>query len=153
MRSAIVLVLTLILPACAYVPTDAFVQVSRVQLTARDGGAVYYGTIKRELPAIVSMTVEVDRRVYTGNFELTSANTTFGLYAVYGPRDAAPKTAETRSRTNYTKAILSSADSRNLTCDFTDVGGKDASGLCVDDAQRVFDVILSQPPGVQANPA
>jgi hypothetical protein len=139
MRSSVIPVLTLILSGCAYLPTE----VSRMQMTARDGGTVYSGTIKRELPAVVNITVEIDRRIYSGNFELTRPNATFGLYRVYGPRDAAPKTAQALSRTNHTKAILSSSDNRILTCDFTDDGGTEASGLCVDDARRVYDVILS----------
>jgi hypothetical protein len=143
MRAAIVILWTLIATGCAYVPTDTFVEALRVQLTARDGGAVYYGTLKRESPAVVKMTVEVDRRVYLGTFQLTSGNTTFGLYERYGPRDAAPKTAETLAHTNFSKAVLSSTDNRVLQCDFTDVGGTAAGGLCVDEAQRVYDVIFS----------
>ncbi len=143
MRSSIALVLASILSGCAYVPTDSFVQVSRVQMTARDRGTIYYGTIRRELPAVVNITVEVDRRTYSGNLELTFPNETFGLYALYGPRDAAPKSAEVLRQTNYTKAILSSTDQRLLTCDFTDNGGKEVNGLCVDEARRVYDVILN----------
>jgi hypothetical protein len=144
MRSSIALVLASILWGCAHMPTDTFVQVSRMQMTVRDGGAVYYGTLNRSLSAnVVNMTVEVDRRVYTGLFELTLPNETFGLYALYGPRDAAPKTAQALSRTNYSKAILSSTEQRLLTCDFTDEGGKEARGLCVDEAKRVYDVILN----------
>jgi hypothetical protein len=140
MRSTIVLVLTLIFAGCAYQPTN----VSRIQMTARDGGAVYYGIVKRNLPAVVNITVEVDRRVYSGNFELTHANETFGLYVVYGlPRDAAPATLQPSARTNYTRAILSSSDQHILRCDFIDDGGRDAKGLCVDDGSRVYDVTMS----------
>ena len=139
MRAAAVIVLTLIASGCAYLPTG----LSQVQLTARDGGAVYYGSVKREGLALVSMTVEVDRRVYRGNVELTNPNTTFGLYQRYGARDAAPVTGAVLARTNFTKAILTSTDNRLLNCDFTDVAGTNAGGLCVDDAQRVYDVIFS----------
>jgi hypothetical protein len=140
MRSAIVLVLTVIVAGCAYMPTN----VTRIQMTARDGGTVYSGIIKRTLPAVVNITVEVDRRVYYGNFELTYPNETFGLYQVYGlPRDAAPATAQPSSRTNYSRAILSSSDQRILRCDFTDDAGRDARGLCVDEASRVYDVTMS----------
>lgn len=139
MRAAIVIVLALISTGCAYLPTG----LSQVQLTARDGGAIYYGSVRREGLALVSMTVEVDRRIYLGNVELTSANTTFGLYQRYGARDAVPTTGAALARTNFTKAILSSTDSRVMNCDFTDVAGKNAGGLCVDEAQRVYDVIFS----------
>ena len=139
MRAAIVIFLSLISTGCAYLPTG----ISQVQLTARDGGAVYYGSVRREGLALVSMTVEVDRRTYLGNMELTSANSTFGLYQRYGSRDAAPTTAVNLRYTNFTKALLSSTDNRVMTCDFTDVAGKDAGGLCVDEAQRVYDVIFS----------
>ena len=139
MRAAIVLLLATVFSGCAYLPTG----ISQVQLTARDGGAVYYGAVRREGLALVSMTVEIDRRFYLGNIELTSANTTFGLYQQYGARDAEPMSAETLRRTNFTKAVLTSTDNRNMTCDFTDVAGTDAHGLCVDQAQRVYDVIFS----------
>ena len=139
MRSAISSLLTLILWGCAYLPPE----VSSLQVTARDGGLVYYGTIKHELPAVVTITVEVDRRVYSGRFELTGANETFGFYRAYGPPDAVPRTAQDLSRTNYTRAILSSSDYRILRCDFTDTGGRQANGVCVDDARRVYDVVLS----------
>jgi hypothetical protein len=139
MRAAIVIFLTLISTGCAYLPTG----ISQVQLTARDGGAVYYGSVRREGLALVSLTVEVDRRIYGGNLELTSPNTTFGLYQRYGSRDAAPITAANLKYTNFTKALLSSTDNRIMNCDFTDVAGTNAGGLCVDEAQRVYDVIFS----------
>ena len=138
MRALIMPVLTLILAGCAYMPSE----VTRMQMTARNNGTVYYGTINRELPRVVNITVEVDRRVYSGSLELTRPNEISGLYRVYGARDAAPKSAPALSQTNYMRALLSSSDKRVLTCDFTDYGGKDASGLCVDEAQRVYDVIL-----------
>jgi len=139
MRAAIVIFLTLMSTGCAYLPPG----LSQVQLTARDGGAVYYGSVRREGLALVSMTVEVDRRIYLGNVELTSANTTFGLYQRYGARDAAPATGAALARTNFTRAILSSTDNRVMNCDFTDVAGWNAGGLCIDEAQRVYDVIFS----------
>jgi len=139
MRAAIVIFLTLISTGCAYLPTG----LSQVQLTARDGGTVYYGSVRREGLALVSMTVEVDRRIYLGNVELTRANSTFGLYQRYGARDAAPATGAALARTNFTKAILSSTDNQTMNCDFTDVAGTNAGGLCVDEAQRIYDVIFS----------
>jgi hypothetical protein len=139
MRAVAVIVLTLIGGGCAYLPTG----LSQVQLTARDGGAVYYGSVRREGLALVSMTVEVDRRVYLGNVELTNPNTTFGLYQRYGARDAAPAAGAVLARTNFSKAILSSTDNRVMNCDFTDVAGTNAGGLCVDDAQRVYEVVFS----------
>ncbi len=139
MRLSLVLVPALLLAGCAYLPVDA----TRVQLTARDGGTLYQGTIKRVLPAVVTITVEVDRRIYSGNLEVTFSNETFGLFAAYAPRDAAQKTAQELALTTYTKAILSSSDQRVLKCDFTDTGGNDAVGLCVDESKRVYDVKLS----------
>jgi len=124
---------------CAYLPTG----LSQVQLTARDGGTVYYGAVRREGLALVNLTVEVDRRIYAGNLELTRPERTLGLYELYGPRDAAPRTAAELARTNFSKAILSSTDNRILKCDFTDVGGTNAGGLCIDDSRRVYDVIFS----------
>ncbi len=138
MRSAAVLLLTSIFGGCAYLPTT----VSQMHMTARDG-ATYHGAVQYAGLAVVTITVEVDRRLFRGNVEPTTSNTTFGLYRLHGPRDAAPKAAEILARTNYTRAILSSTDNRILTCDFTDVGGPGAGGLCVDDSNRIYDVIFS----------
>jgi hypothetical protein len=132
-------VLTLVFAGCAYLPPG----LSQVQLTARDGGTVYYGAVRLEGLALVNLTVDIDRRIYAGNLELTRPNATLGLYERYGPRDAASRPAETLAHTNFSKAILSSTDHRMLRCDFTDVAGKNAGGLCIDDAQRIYDVIFS----------
>jgi hypothetical protein len=139
-RAAILSIL--LVASCAYTPID----VSELQLTARDGGAVYYAGLRRDSPAVISITAEIDRRTYTGKLELTDANATFGLHQLYGPRDAAPAPAAALARTNFMKAILSSTDNRVLTCDFTDVGGRNAAGLCVDDTKRLYDVIFTGPP-------
>lgn len=139
MRAAFLSVPTLLFTACAYLPPG----LSQAQLSARDGGVTYNGSLRREGLAIVKLRVEIDRRVYEGNVELTRPNETFGLYALYGARDAAPKSPETLGWTNYSRAILSSSDNRVLKCDFTDFAGKNAGGLCVDEAQRVYDVIFS----------
>ncbi len=139
MRAVLLSVLILLFSGCAYLPTG----LSQMQLTARDNGGIYYGSIRREGLALVSMTVEIDRRTYFGNLELTRPNETHGLYRRYGGRDAEPKTPDVLAHTNYTIAVLSSTDNKVLKCDFTDVGGKNAGGLCVDEAQRVYDVVIS----------
>ena len=139
MRIPLLLVLAAVVSGCAHLPENT----SQLQLTSRASGQVYFGTIRRVLPAVVTITLEVDRRTYTGNYELTAPNATFGLYDVYGPGDAAPKSAQTLSATIYTRAILSTSDRRIMNCDFTDVGGKDARGICVDEGRRVYDVVLS----------
>ena len=138
MRAAGILLLTFVFGGCATLPNT----VTQMRMTARDG-AMYEGTVRYTGLAVVTITVEIDRRLFLGNAELTTANTTFGLYRLYGPRDAAPKTADTLSRTNYTRAILSSTDNRIINCDFTDVGGATASGLCIDDSKRVYDVVFN----------
>ena len=135
---AVLLSLTIVLLAgCAYMPPD---NSKRVQVSARDGGVVYHGYMARPSPAVIKLTVEIERRVYEDNLELTQANNTFGLYERYGARDAAPKTAEALDRTNYMRAILSSSDRQILRCDFTDISGRNAGGICVDSVQRVYDV-------------
>ena len=139
MRIPFLLVLAATLASCAYLPEYA----SQLQLTSRSEGKVYFGTIRRVLPAVVTITLEIDRRTYTGKFESTAPNATFGLYEVYGPPDAPPKSAQALSSTNYTRAILSTSDRRIMNCDFTDVGGMDARGICVDEGRRVYDVVLS----------
>jgi hypothetical protein len=138
MRSLLIFVLILIVAGCAAIPGGY----SQMQLTTRDGGRVYYGTIGRELP-LVTITVDIDRRIYSGTLERTGPNATYGLYSVYGMGDAATKSAPELSNTNYTKAILSTFDNRTLTCDFTDNRGQDVRGLCIDEARRVYDVVLS----------
>ena len=51
MRAASVILLTLISTGCAYVPTDTFVEALRLQLTARDGGAVITRTFTPPRPS------------------------------------------------------------------------------------------------------
>lgn len=137
MRAVTLGLLILVFAGCAYMPPD---NSKRLQITARDGGVVYYGYMARENPAVVKLTFEIERRVFEGNLELTQPNNTFGLYERYGPRDAAPKPPEVLDRTNYMRAILSSSDRQILRCDFTDVHGRNAGGICVDGQQRIYDV-------------
>ena len=139
MRAVLLSVLCMVFAGCAYQPGEY----SHMQLTARGDGGVYYGSIRRNGLALVNMTVEIDRRTYFGNLELTRPNETQGLYQRYGANDAAPKTPEVLAQTNYTIAVLSSIDNKVLKCDFTDVAGRTPVGLCVDEAQRVYDVVIS----------
>jgi hypothetical protein len=139
MRPVVVLLLTLVFAGCAYLPPN----VSQVQMTARNGGEIYQGAVRQESPAVVKIIVEIDRRTYEGTLELTEPNTTFGLYQLYGPTAAAPKSGAVLGRTTFTKAIMSSTDQRVMHCDFTDVRGLSMAGLCIDQAQRVYDVIFS----------
>jgi len=145
MRPVFIAVLASIVSGCAYIPRD----VSQVEIKARDSDIVHYGVIKRELPAVVTLTVEINRRIYSGNFEQTFPNAMFGLYTLYGRPDTLPNSSAALSRAKYAKAILTSSDQRILTCDFADYGDKDTNGLCVDEVNRVYDVVLSKQP----NPA
>ncbi|MEO7726659.1 MAG: thiamine pyrophosphate-binding protein [Burkholderiales bacterium] len=148
MRSLLILGFGMVLAGCGDLPRQT--DVSELQMRARDNGVVYYGTIQREYFReayfrTTSLTLEVDRRVYSGNIERTSPNATFGLYRLYGARDAAPKSAETLSQANFRWAILSSADKRTMNCDFIDFRGRDSHGICIDHAQRVYDAVLYAP--------
>ena len=53
---------------------------------SRDSDAVYYGYIKRGLPAVVTVTVEINHRIYSGNFEETFANATFSTMWRFHPK-------------------------------------------------------------------
>ena len=148
MRSLWILGFALVLAGCGELPRQT--DVSQMQMKARDNGAVYYGAIQREYFRdayfrTTSLTLEVDRRVYNGNIERTSPNVTFGLYRLYGARDAAPKSAEALGDANFRWAILSSADKRTMNCDFIDFRGRDSHGICIDQAQRVYDAVLYAP--------
>ncbi|MDB5811910.1 MAG: hypothetical protein JWN94_4032 [Betaproteobacteria bacterium] len=139
MRSVLLGMVLLTLSGCAYLPPG----LSQVQLTPRNSDTIYYGSVRLEGLAVVKLTVEIDRRIYAGNLEITRSNETLGLYERYGSRNAAPKTPAVLAATNFSKAVLSSTENRLLRCDFTDVGGTSAGGICIDDAQRLYDVIFS----------
>ncbi len=144
MRSLLILGIAMIFTGCAQMPRST--DVTQLQMTARDNGAVYYGSARREFLRVTSLTLEVDRRIYNGNIELTDPNASFGLYQIYGARNAAPKSADTLRGTNFRSAILSSTDKLTIKCDFVDYRGTDTHGICIDQSQRVFDAVLNVGP-------
>ena len=139
MRSLIVLALALLVSGCGYKTTEF----SRLQMTARGSNDVYYGVVTREVFPVVTLTIDIDRRIYRGNYELTAPNTTFGFTQIYDRSESGGSAASSLGRTDYGIAILSSTDKRILRCDFTSGGNNPGRGICVEDNGRVYTVQLS----------
>jgi hypothetical protein len=140
MRSLLILALALLVSGCAYKSTSF----SQLQMKERGGSDVYYGVATREYtPIVVTITIDIDRRIYRGNYELTEPNTTFGFARTYGQAEGGAGMAATLSKTNYGIAILSSTDKRILRCDFTSSTDGYGRGICVEDSGRIYNVELS----------
>lgn len=140
MRSLLIVIFALVVSGCAYKSTEF----SQLQMTARGSGDVYYGIVKRTYaPGVLTITVDIDRRIYHGNYELTAPNTTFGYARAYGQGESIAGAASTLGDTTYGIAILSSTDKRILRCDFTSGGNNSGRGICVEDSGRVYTVALS----------
>ena len=140
MRSLLILVLALLLSGCAYKSTDF----SQLQMQERGSGDVYYGVVTRTYaPGVLTITVDIDRRIYRGNYELTAPNTTVGFARLYDRSESTTGAASALANTTYGIAILSSTDKRVLRCDFTSGDNNNGRGICVEDGGRVYIVALS----------
>jgi hypothetical protein len=140
MRSLLVLVLALLVSGCAYKSIDF----SQLQMQERGSRDVYYGVVKHTYaPGVLTITVDIDRRIYHGNYELTAPNTTFGFARIYDRTESTAGAASTLGNTTYGIAILSSTDKRVLRCDFASGGNNNGRGICVEDSGRVYIVALS----------
>lgn len=114
-------------------------------LMARDSGRTYSGTLHGNGFGSGTMEVTIDGTTYTGPAARVGSNETLGLISTYGTNSHGG--TATSFGTAYAsgdvmvKALLSSASGRGLRCDLRGQS-RTAGGVCVDDAQKVYDVIL-----------
>lgn len=113
-----------------------------IALTPRGGNAPIYGVVTHELPRTTKIVIDIDRRLYMGTAEPTPQNETYGFAFKYGVRNGA--IVAPVDGNFYSKAILSSSDRHVLRCDLVYNEGGQRDGLCVDDFERLYDVLLSR---------
>lgn len=127
--------LAILLAGCAY----------QVTMMPRDSGKVYQGTFNSKGNGTADMSVTIEGTTYSGQAVRVSSNDSFGFAQMFGSNNRGGKVQT--FGTSYQagdvtmKAIMSSPDGKGLRCD---VSGRDATGggICVDDMQRIYDVVL-----------
>ncbi len=119
-------------------------------LMPRNSGKLYYGEAVEQSaggPAVV--TVQIDDKVYTGNWVASTPASTTGYvsggFGWYGRRGGigfggGPVVVDNPSG-GESKALLQSADGAGLRCDFRGTGSRaSGGGTCTDDKGLVYDV-------------
>lgn len=131
MKSIAIVLAAFALAGCAH----------NLQLMERGTGKVYTGSSSGLDSGTV--TVIIDDKTFTGNYVRTASSNTFGFAQVYGSRGGvATGYMQTYGGTNMFKAILSASGNHGLRCDLTSDGAGHGGGICVDDQNRVYDVIF-----------
>lgn len=116
-------------------------------LMARDSGKTYSGRLTASGMGMGTgtMTVNIDGVTYQGPAVRVASNDTFGFASAYGANSHG-STANAfgtsfASGDQTVKAIMSSSDGHGLRCDI--VGrNRSAGGICMDDASKIYDVVL-----------
>jgi hypothetical protein len=112
-----------------------------LQLMERGTGRVYAGTSSGMDSGSVNITI--DDKSYAGNYVKTGSTNSFGFAQVYGSNgSSATGYMQSYGGTNMFKAILSAPGGHGLRCDLTSDGAGHGGGICVDERERVYDVIF-----------
>ncbi len=114
-----------------------------LQMMPRDSGKIYSGTANDTGAGTGTISVTIDDRKYSGTWTRVSSGDTFGFAQLYGGGRSAFGTYQSFGGPRFIKALMSSPDNHGLRCDLTSDGFGHGGGICVDDTQRVFDVIIS----------
>lgn len=114
----------------------------QVQMMPRDSGKIYVGSGQGDGMGGGTMVITIEDRTYSGAVMRTGSDQSFGLFQTYGGRGGNTfGTASAFGGTIYVKALLSSPDNHGLRCDLQGDGMGHLGGICVDDLQRVYDVL------------
>lgn len=143
MRHASVLrTATLVIAASAALCSCAF----NATLMARDSGKTYSGEMSGNGMGSGAMTVVINDTVFTGPVVRVGSNDSVGISNTFvtgrhGTFSAVGTSFSAGDK--FAKALLSSPDGHGLRCDLRGrlSGG---GGVCVDDNDRVYDVILTR---------
>lgn len=137
-RSVIALAVVVALSGCAY------------QLSAmpRDGGQLYYGEATNNQMGGGSVTLTIEGRTYTGQWVRTGSNDSYTILTTHarnnrGGTSTGTAFGQTVGAGGTGKAMLSSPDGKGLRCEFSGGGSGSGGGICIDDAQRVYDLMFS----------
>ncbi|NIF51433.1 hypothetical protein [Burkholderia sp. Ax-1724] len=116
-------------------------------LMSRDSGRTYTGELVGNGMGVGTMSVTIDSATYSGPAARVGSNDTFGFASAYGFNNhggsASSFASSYSSGDKFVKALLSSADGHGLRCDLRGQGHS-GGGICVDDAGKVYDVVLVQ---------
>lgn len=124
------------LTGCAY----------KVSMMPRDSGKIYTGVFNNNGSGSGSMTVDVDGVTYSGPVVKVGSNDTFGFAQTFGYNSKGVVSSSTGTGASYgdvfIKALLTSPDGKGMRCDLRG-RGTSGGGICVDDQQRVYDVVAT----------
>ena len=118
-----------------------------VTMMPRDSGASFQGQLIPTGSGSGSMTATIGSVICSGPAARVSSNESFGFSTLYGTnsRGQAVNALSTTSTSGDAtiKAIMSCSNGTGMRCDIT---GRDGSGggVCVDDAGKVFDVVVTR---------
>lgn len=113
----------------------------QLQMMPRDGGAVYRGSVSSNGTGSGTVKVDLGGRSCSGPFVTTNSGVGFGLAQTYGAGGSASTFGAASSGTASYKVMMTCSDGSGVRCDVQgmDTGG----GICVDSANRVYDIIYS----------
>lgn len=133
--------------ACAIVASGLLASCSfNATLMARDSGKTYSGELSGNGMGSGTMTVALNDTVYAGPVVRVGSNDSVGISNAFvtGPHGTFSAVGTSVSDGDrFAKALLSSPDGRGLRCELRGSlsGG---GGVCVDDSNKVYDVLLSR---------
>lgn len=113
-----------------------------VTLMPRDSGSVYRGELTSSGNGSGSMKVDLAGRSCTGPASRVASGESVGVISTFGGRGAGVGTVVSSGDARV-MALLTCSDGTGLRCEFTGRDGQ-GGGVCVDDARRVYDVLISQ---------
>lgn len=116
-----------------------------VTMMPRDSGKLYAGKVNSEGDGAGTMTVAMEGGECAGPVVRVASNQTFGFANTFGVNgrgaSASALTAGMTDGDSFAKAMLTCPGGKGLRCDVSGRSGK-GGGICVDDAGRIYDVVM-----------
>lgn len=136
-KTALIALACVAFTGCAY----------QVQMMPRDSGKVFSGEASSSGGGTGSIFITIDGDRYDGTYMQVASDAQFGFVQAYGSnnrgtRATATATSVSGGSNSAYKAILTSQSGKGLRCDFQS-SGMGAAGVCVDDARKPYDVIVT----------
>jgi hypothetical protein len=118
-----------------------------VSMMPRDGGTIYKGVLQPSGDGVGSMTVAMAGQSCQGPAARVASSESFGFSSAFASdsrgRSATASGISVQDGDVRVKAILSCDGGGGLRCEITGRNGN-GGGICVDDKNRVFDVLISR---------
>ena len=112
----------------------------QMTIMSRDSGQTYKGVAHPD--GLGGGTMTVDGRTYNGVMARNSTNDSFGFYQTFGKNSSSGVFSASGGHNTGT-AILSSQDNHGMRCELAGDGTGHGSAICVDDQNKVYDVVVS----------